>query len=155
MNEDIEIDFYEVLDVNDDASIDAIKAAYRRLALQYHPDKTSDPLLHKRFHHIQKAWEVLSDPILRKNFDRELLRKESEGLHAEKMVLGLWLRNGPTNLSDCRRSDFDYDSSSSLWIMRCRCGEKYDIADEDAVVNELILMQCLGCSLYVSVEIKN
>lgn len=129
MKEQEDLDFYEVLDVNDDASLEDIKASYRRLALQLHPDKTADSDLHRRFHLVQKAWEVLSDPITRKAYDRELLRKESEGLHAEKMILGLWLRRdrpleNSTHRSD---SDFDYDAGKKSWKKSCRCGEVYEV----------------------------
>jgi DnaJ family protein A protein 2 len=59
-------DLYEVLGVARDAGGDAIKAAYRKLALKHHPDKGGDP---EAFKEISKAYEVLSDDGRRKMYD--------------------------------------------------------------------------------------
>jgi curved DNA-binding protein CbpA len=53
--------YYEVLGVAPKSSQDEIKTAYRRLALQFHPDKNKDAEAKPRFLQIQEAWEVLSD----------------------------------------------------------------------------------------------
>jgi molecular chaperone DnaJ len=63
-------DHYEVLGVPRDASADDIKRAYRRLAREYHPDANKDdPGAEDRFKEISHAYEVLSDPAKRNNFD--------------------------------------------------------------------------------------
>lgn len=59
-------DLYNVLGVARDASGDAIKSAYRKLALKHHPDKGGDP---EKFKEITKAYEVLSDEGRRKMYD--------------------------------------------------------------------------------------
>jgi molecular chaperone DnaJ len=62
---------YEVLGVETDASADAIKAAYRRLALQYHPDRNpGDKAAEERFKEISEAYATLRDPESRARFDR-------------------------------------------------------------------------------------
>lgn len=55
---------YEVLCVTREASASEIKKAYRRLALQWHPDKNLDNLQEakEQFQLVQNAYEVLSDP---------------------------------------------------------------------------------------------
>jgi len=64
-------DFYEVLGVERDATIDALKKAYRKLALQYHPDRNSgDPEAEEMFKEATQAYEVLSDPNKRESYDR-------------------------------------------------------------------------------------
>lgn len=64
-------DPYDVLGVPRDASADAIKQAYRRLARQHHPDANrGNPASEEKFKEINAAYEVLSDPEKRARFDR-------------------------------------------------------------------------------------
>ncbi|MFX1337457.1 MAG: molecular chaperone DnaJ [Promethearchaeota archaeon] len=64
-------DYYEVLGVAKDASENDIKLAYRRLARKFHPDMNkTDPNAKSKFIEVQEAYEVLSDPEKRRNYDR-------------------------------------------------------------------------------------
>jgi curved DNA-binding protein len=63
------LDYYAVLGVPRDASADAIKKAYRKLARQYHPDVNKTAGAEARFKEINEAYEVLSDPEKRKRYD--------------------------------------------------------------------------------------
>ncbi len=63
-------DLYELLGVSRDAEADAIKKAYRRLARQLHPDVNPDPAAQDKFKQVTAAYEVLSDPQKRANYDR-------------------------------------------------------------------------------------
>ncbi len=64
-------DFYEVLGVGRSASADEIKKAYRTVALKHHPDRNpDDPAAEERFKEASAAYQVLSDPERRAQYDR-------------------------------------------------------------------------------------
>jgi DnaJ-class molecular chaperone len=60
---------YEVLGVSRDATEETIKKAYRKLSLQYHPDRNASPEASSKFQAINEANEILSDPQKRKMYD--------------------------------------------------------------------------------------
>ncbi len=62
-------DFYEVLGVPKDANKDQIKDAYRKLAMQYHPDRNKAPGAEEKFKEISEAYAVLSDDQKRQQYD--------------------------------------------------------------------------------------
>src|SRR5215211_4874940 len=62
-------DYYEVLGVPKAASKDEIKSAYRKLALQYHPDRNKSAGAEEKFKEISEAYAVLSDDEKRKRYD--------------------------------------------------------------------------------------
>jgi molecular chaperone DnaJ len=64
-------DYYEVLDVSKNASIEDIKKAYRKKAIQYHPDKNpGDKEAEEKFKEAAEAYDVLSDDQKRKRYDQ-------------------------------------------------------------------------------------
>lgn len=63
-------DFYEVLGVSKTASADEIKRAYRKLALEYHPDRNKSKEAAEKFKEVTGAYEVLSDPQKRQTYDQ-------------------------------------------------------------------------------------
>ncbi len=65
-----ETDFYELLGVAKTAAPDEIKRAYRKLALQYHPDRNKSKEAEEKFKEINKAYEVLSDPAKKQQYDQ-------------------------------------------------------------------------------------
>ena len=54
-------DYYEVLGIQKEAAKDQIKDAYRKLAMQYHPDRNKAPGAEEKFKEISEAYAVLTD----------------------------------------------------------------------------------------------
>ena len=77
-------DYYKILNVEKKADEKTIKKAYRKLALQWHPDKNNEtPEQHKRaekmFKEINEAWAVLSDPNKRQQHDMGMSMDDMQG----------------------------------------------------------------------------
>lgn len=62
-------DYYAILGVPRNATLEQIKEAYRRLAKEYHPDKKPSPEAEEMFKLINEAYQVLSDPVKRAEYD--------------------------------------------------------------------------------------
>ena len=58
--------YYETLNVSESANADDIKRAYRKMAMDLHPDRGGDP---ERFKAVSVAYETLSDPQRRQEYD--------------------------------------------------------------------------------------
>lgn len=63
-------DYYEILGLSKDSSVEDIKKTYRKLALQYHPDRNKEPGAEEKFKEISEAYAVLSDAEKRAQYDR-------------------------------------------------------------------------------------
>ena len=64
-------DFYDTLGVSKGASESEIKSAYRKLAMQYHPDRNQgDASAEQKFKEVSQAYEILKDPKKRQTYDQ-------------------------------------------------------------------------------------
>ena len=63
-------DFYKTLGVNRQATQEEIKTKFRKLALEYHPDRNKDASAQDKFKEINAAYQVLGDPQKRAQYDR-------------------------------------------------------------------------------------
>ena len=57
--------YYEILGLSRDASVEEIKKAFRKLAFEYHPDRNKTKVAEERFKTVNEAYQVLSDPKTR------------------------------------------------------------------------------------------
>lgn len=69
--------YYEILQVDKNASLEEIRSAYRKMALKHHPDKSQDPNSQTIFLQVVEAWEILRDEKKRKLHDKLLLNPQN------------------------------------------------------------------------------
>lgn len=71
------MNYYEILQINNNATNQEIKEAYFRLAKKYHPDRNKNQDSKRRFAEIRQAYEILSDPLERRDYNNNNNIKEN------------------------------------------------------------------------------
>lgn len=102
-------DYYEILGVPRDASQEDIKKAYRALAKKYHPDVCKEPDANEKFAEIQVAYDCLSDPEKRSNYDHYGTEDPASGFSGASGASGF----GGFDFSDIFSSFFGGGASGS------------------------------------------
>lgn len=72
--------YYKILQVDPNAETEVIEAAYKRLALKYHPDINKSPDAEEKFHLINEARKTLTDSEARQKYDQEIRQNTSNSL---------------------------------------------------------------------------
>lgn len=80
-------DYYATLEIDRTADFNTIRKAYKKKALQYHPDKNRDKDTSELFKNVSEAYQVLSDPELRKKYD------SSQKIHPSFLSPNIIFRN--------------------------------------------------------------
>lgn len=150
---------YEILGVSESADAVKVKEAFRSLILRYHPDKSAsrgsrsdddddDDVDYVNL--IQKAYDILRDPIKRKQYDEELrLERQRNQNRLESAIV--------IAKSDCVTEECnDDDDRSPILVYPCRCGALLDTSplegedddeDDDGDGLDGDFLECPGCSL--------
>lgn len=89
------VDYYELLGVSKNAPDAEIKAAYRKQALKWHPDRNKSPEATEKFKEINKAFEVLSDPKKKEMYDQYGPEAFERGGFGRSGSQGQTYRDGP------------------------------------------------------------
>lgn len=139
---------YQILDVLPAASEQEIKAAYRQAVLRLHPDKSAAhraPADTAKYQEVQRAWQVLNDPILRAAYDQQLaLEAAQQHVFPSQTV----------RFNDMEEAGFTGDPGDPdmLWEYPCRCGGVYLLDDTTDVTRGSVLLPCDTCSLNIEVS---
>jgi molecular chaperone DnaJ len=74
-------DYYHILGVGKEATPEELKEAFKKMAMQYHPDRNKDQGAEERFKKVNEAYEVLKDPVKKKQYDQFGTTDGSGGFH--------------------------------------------------------------------------
>jgi len=115
MAEEETMDHYEVLGISYDATEEAIKRSYHRLARQYHPDRCHAKVQidTDKFNRIQMAWKVLGDPASRAAYNNEI--------HTS-------IQSYMNMLRSAENVEFsEFEKCGDIWQRPCRCGDYFQV----------------------------
>lgn len=133
---------YEILECSSTATLDEIRRSYQNLARIHHPDKNAtkkDPEDPEMFVRIDRAWKVLRDPELRKQYDAEAAQKDYDG----QCIVNESLRKE------------ELDLTAEGYEKSCRCGGSYFISKEEMdEMQTSFYLSCSECSLTIEVLIN-
>ncbi len=144
-------DYYEILGVPRNASKEEIKAAYRRLAMQYHPDRNKSPDAAEKFKEISEAYAVLSDDEKRRQYDM-FGHAGLEGRYTpEDIFRGVDFEDVFKDLFSF--SEFDRIFDIFFGGRRPRAREEYYEKGEDLVYNLEITLEQAASGLKTVIEV--
>jgi diphthamide biosynthesis protein 4 len=130
---------YEVLGVEPTCTQEDIKTAYKKRILECHPDKLSglsnSNSDNEEFLRVQRAWKLLSSTEERQKYDNAVLGTAVISRDTHSI----------TEFTRVKGAD-----GGDLFILSCRCGDRYEISEED-LADGYNTVQCNGCSLYLSI----
>ncbi|KAF5178838.1 Dnaj heat shock n-terminal domain-containing protein [Thalictrum thalictroides] len=160
--------YYDILSVNEDATYEEIRASYKSVVLNSHPDKlstiteTSDHPheLEERFLNVRKAWEILGDSKTRALYDHELRDSRHDLDTAEDISLEEMTMEEVGEVVElfyqCRCGDYYAIDSTELKEM----GYTLDSGENKAVLNRpdslptSVILPCGSCSLKIRLMIN-
>lgn len=142
--------FYEILGVAESATPEELKKAYHKALLEHHPDKQQQQAngtivsAQKAVQDIKLAYATLTDDNKRQDYIERLRTATKIQDRGDVVDLGdMTVREGPDQTSE--------------WTWPCRCGEQdgYVVTEQDLEDNldlEEVAVQCIGCSLWITVQ---
>src|SRR5512143_2887319 len=104
-------DYYKILGVERSANADDVRKAYRKLAMQYHPDRNPDnPQAEEKFKEINEAYQVLSDSQKRARYDQlgeSYTEWQQRGAPSGGFQWDDWFTNSPGGGANVSREDLE------------------------------------------------
>ena len=140
------VDFYALLDIASTADLREVEKAYRKRALEVHPDKGGDPAA---FRLLQAAYAALSDEGRRREYDEKRAAEADtvENSASETLAYAELLSSG----------DAVFEDGEDVGVAHaCRCGGQFEVFNDDlpaGVSGEefSLVIPCTHCSLHVEV----
>lgn len=80
------MNYYKILQVSEEAELEVIEAAYKRLSFKYHPDRNKSPEAEVRMKDLNKAYSVLHNPTARREYDEWLVQQTGNQTHLPQTI---------------------------------------------------------------------
>ena len=145
-------DYYQVLQIQPSASAAEIRKAYRRLALQFHPDKNNTQQASAQFVLIREAYTVLSDAFQRRKYDQlrfagqQTTRRIATTPEEVRLMSAELVKKIKANNPDrINRDKLIHDLEAVLSVYHIQLLEQH----QDDVQNELLVNDVLFCIQYL------
>jgi diphthamide biosynthesis protein 4 len=131
------MNFYQILGISSNSTVDDIRQAYKRKLLQCHPDKNKANELSIDL--IVEAWSTLKNEESRKIYDSSIAEKKYSqfGVFHESIDI----------------DDLEFDEGENLFFESCRCGGLFLLPIDEVNENNMddISVGCSSCSLFIRV----
>ncbi|CAK8672660.1 DPH4 homolog [Clavelina lepadiformis] len=149
---------YELFELPDFSSYEIVKSRFQELARKLHPDKlvnhkeSNTKEASNQFIKIKEAWNTLSDPGCKLQYDYKLKQCQNESSYTVNEVLCLEDFTLNTDFAD------DENDQEEVYVNDCRCGGRYELIQSD--LNEMkhipvpLIIGCSNCSLCVEVTMQ-
>jgi diphthamide biosynthesis protein 4 len=144
------VDFYHILEIQQDASQEEVKRAYHQALLRHHPDKKRadsglTPITIPAIDTLREAFQILSSPSSRQIYDQTLKSSLSSSQTPPR----------PANVVSLDDFQVVPRGDSSTWTYTCRCGGTFVIS-EQLLDEDIHLVGCDCCSevVWVGYEIQ-
>jgi hypothetical protein len=133
------LNFYQILEINQSASEDEVKRAFRRLARLYHPDINSDPEAPDRFRLVYMAYDILHDRKKRQLYDELQVLKEAEERFNHEADVRAWQRHAARSANTYAEMSYEEFNESFL--------SKLSFHSTQAFAFFLFfILLCIGCT---------